>query len=193
MPERRKSKSGRRTVFRIVLIALLSVFIGISLYTVNARRVLRNEMPMPFGFGMSVVLSGSMEPTLSVNDLVVIRSAESYQTDDVVVYQSGGSLTIHRVVRTGNGFVVTRGDANNTEDDPVALDAIKGRMILVIPLVGVAVRFLQTLPGTLIVIALAVFLVNLSWTKEKEEDDREIERIKAEIRRLKEEEEKKQQ
>ena len=193
MPERRKSKSGRRTVFRIVLIALLSVFIGVSLYTVNARRVLRNEMPMPFGFGMSVVLSGSMEPTLSVNDLVVIRSAESYQTDDVVVYQSGGSLTIHRVVRTGNGFVVTRGDANNTEDDPVALDAIKGRMILVIPLVGVAVRFLQTLPGTLIVIALAVFLVNLSWTKEKEEDDREIERIKAEIRRLKEEEEKKQQ
>ena len=193
MPERRKSKSGRRTVFRIVLIALLSVFIGVSLYTVNARRVLRNEMPMPFGFGVSVVLSGSMEPTLSVNDLVVIRSAESYQTDDVVVYQSGGSLTIHRVVRTGNGFVVTRGDANNTEDDPVALDAIKGRMILVIPLVGVAVRFLQTLPGTLIVIALAVFLVNLSWTKEKEEDDREIERIKAEIRRLKEEEEKKQQ
>ena len=75
----------------------------------------------------------------------------------------------------------------------MALDAIKGRMILVIPLVGVAVRFLQTLPGTLIVIALAVFLVNLSWTKEKEEDDREIERIKAEIRRLKEEEEKKQQ
>ena len=39
MPERRKSKSGRRTVFRIVLIALLSVFIGVSLYMVNARRV----------------------------------------------------------------------------------------------------------------------------------------------------------
>ncbi len=191
-PERKKNKGSGRTVFRIVLIAFLSVFIGASLYTVNARRVLRNAMPMPFGCGMSVVLSGSMEPTLSVNDLVFVRAAEDYAVGDVVVYQSGSSLIIHRIVRTGDGYVVTRGDANNAEDDPVRLESVKGRMVFAVPVVGAVIRLLQTLPGTLIVIALAVFLMNRSWTREREEDDREIEKIKAEIRRLKEEEEQKQ-
>lgn len=183
-PEKKKKNSGR-LIYRIVLIVLLSIFVGTSLYTLNSRRVLHDPMPMPFGIGSAVVLSGSMEPTLSVNDLVLVRAQESYLLGDVVVYRSGGSLVIHRIVELGEDYVVTKGDANDTEDAAVGYDAIKGRMILKIPFAGVLVHALQSVPGALLVIALAVFLMERSWRKERAEDDRELDAIKAEIRKLK--------
>ena len=182
-----ESKKGRggRIVFRLLMILLISVFLGAAVYSVNARRVLHNAMPMPFGVGLSVVLSGSMEPTLSVNDLVVVRAADSYQTDDIIVYQSGSDLIIHRIVRIDGDAYITQGDANNTADEPIGLSAIKGKSVLVIPGVGLAVRLLQTTLGKLVVIVLAAVLLSRSRRKERAEGDAELDRIKDEIRRLK--------
>lgn len=187
-----KKKKGGRLAFRIFLMLVISLLLGGSVYTLNAKRLMRNIMPMPFGIGSSVVLSGSMEPTLSVNDLVIVRQQENYAVGDVVVYQSGDNLIIHRIIELGEDYVITRGDANNVEDSPVPYSAVKGRMVLHVPYAGQAVHFLQSVPGVLIVIVLAVFLMNRSWSKEREEDDRKLDAIKDEIRRLREEEEKKQ-
>ncbi len=184
-PDNKNRRTGR-LIYRIVLIVLLSVFLGGSVYSLNARRVMRNALPMPFGVGASVVLSGSMEPTLSVNDLVIVRAAESYAEGDVVVYQSGSSLVIHRIVRVEDEYVVTKGDANNTEDDPVSLSAVKGRLAFAIPFLGLPVRLLQSTLGSVLVIVLIAALVSLSWRKERAEDDKKLDDIKEEIRRLKE-------
>ncbi len=184
-PDNKNRRTGR-LIYRIVLIVLLSVFLGGSVYSLNARRVMRNALPMPFGVGASVVLSGSMEPTLSVNDLVIVRAAGSYAEGDVVVYQSGSSLVIHRIVRVEDEYVVTKGDANNTEDDPVSLSAVKGRMAFAVPYLGLPVRLLQSTLGSVLVIVLIAALVSLSWRKERAEDDKKLDDIKEEIRRLKE-------
>ena len=184
----KKKKNGVRLFFRILIIVVLAVFIGGTAYSVNARRLVRNAMPMPFGWGASVVLSGSMEPTLSVNDLVFVRAVngEDVREGDVVVYQSGASRVIHRVTRIlEDGKIVTRGDANNTEDEPIPAEDVKGRMVGKIPVVGAAVRFLQSPIGIILVIAGLILLINLSWKMERKEDDSELDEIKAEIRRLK--------
>ena len=55
-------------------------------------------MPMPFGFGISAVLSGSMEPEYSTDDLVIVRSTDVYQIGAVVVYQDGSTLIMHRII-----------------------------------------------------------------------------------------------
>ena len=181
----KKKRKGGRLAFRIFLILLISLLLGGSLYMLNAKRLVRNAMPMPFGVGFSVVLSGSMEPTLSVDDLVIVRAAEHYEVGDVVVYQSGQSLVIHRIVEIDDTAVVTKGDANNIEDSPVAVTEIKGRMVGVIPGVGRAVHFLQSPLGIILILALAVFLLNRSWSKEKASDEKSLDALKEEIRRLK--------
>ena len=56
-------KNRGRIFFRILMIVVISLVIGLSIYSWNARRVVGNSLPMPFGIGSSVVLSGSMEPT----------------------------------------------------------------------------------------------------------------------------------
>ena len=87
-------------LLRLLVLVLISLFAGVSLYQWNASTLTGNEMPMPFGVGVSVVLSGSMEPQLQVNDLVLVQRQEEYVPGDVVVYQSGRSLVIHQLLES---------------------------------------------------------------------------------------------
>ena len=175
----------RRVIFRIFMILLISLFIGGTIYTVNARRVLGNQMPMPFGVGLSVVLTGSMEPTLSENDLVIVKEADSYEINDIVVYQRGTELIIHRLISVDGDLYTMQGDANNVPDEPVGLSVIKGKEVASVPYIGFVIRLLQTTVGKIVVIALAAFLLHRSRTKERTEDDEELDQIKDEIRKLK--------
>lgn len=176
-------------VFRILFLLAVSVVLGINIYSWNARRLTGNALPMPFGIGGAVVLSGSMEPAISVDDLIVVRSADSFEVGDVIVYQSGKMPVVHRIVAMDAETVTTRGDANNTDDQPVTYAQIKGKVFAVIPRVGAAVRLLKTPAATIALIVAAVLTVELPYLKEKEEKEAELMRIKEEIRRLKEEQE----
>ena len=183
----KKTGSSKRKQFilRMVVIVFISVFLGVSVYTINAKRVLKNQLPMPFGVGVAVVLSGSMEPTLSVDDVIFVRAADSYQVDDIIVFQENQELVIHRIISVDGTSYTTQGDANNTPDPPVELPRVKGRLVMCIPFAGVLVRGLQSLPGIILVLVLAVLLMRLSWRKEKDASRKEQDAIKDEIRRLK--------
>ena len=176
-----------KSIARIALLLILGLILGLRLYSWNARSLTGNVLPMPFGYGGAVVLSGSMEPTIMVDELIIVQAADSYAPGDIVVYQTGKILVVHRIVDVDGETAVTRGDANNVEDEPIALSQIKGRVIAHIPAVGAAVRLLKTPAVTVLLVLGAVLLVELPYQKEKEEKEKELERIKEEIRRLKEE------
>lgn len=177
-------KKKRTGAARILLFIIISLVIGFTVYRWNAERLAGNAMPMPFGFGMSVVLSGSMEPELSVNDLVIIAESDSYETGDTVVYQSQGDLIIHKIIETDGVTVVTKGTANNIPDEPIQVEAIKGKLVMKLPKVGIAVRGIRTPIGVVVILAAALLLLGRSYRNEKARDDAELEAIKAEIRRL---------
>ena len=163
--------------------------LGINIYSWTAKRLPGNVLPMPFGYGGAVVLSGSMEPTIAVDELIIVKAEDGYEVGDIVVYQAGRILVVPRIVTLDGETVTTRGDANNVDDGAVALSQVKGKVIAHIPHVGKIVRLLKTPVATILLIAAAVLTVELPFLKEKEKKDEELERIKEEIRRLKEEQE----
>lgn len=175
-------------ICRRIVLALAAIIFGVRVYAWNAESLVGNRMPMPFGYGMAVVLSGSMEPALSVNDLIVAKETEDYAEGDMVVYQDGDSVVVHRIVAVDEEMVQTKGDANNVADAPISREFIKGKVIAHIPGVGHVVKFLKNPIGIITILAAAVTLMELSYRKEKQKDDDELERIKAEIRKLKDEE-----
>jgi len=186
----RKNSKWRKisgTVTRIIFLALVGIIAGTSLYSWNASRIAGNSLPMPLGYGCAVVLSGSMEPELSVDDLVIIKQTDTFNEKDVIVYQSGKSLVIHRVVSIDGDTVITKGDANNTNDSPISRDAVKGTLVCAIPYVGVITRAISSPIGVVCILALALILLELSYRRERKQDDDDIEKIKAEIRALKQE------
>ena len=174
-----------KSVIRIGLLVLAAVIIGVNLYSINAARIGGNAIPMPFGVGAAVVLSGSMEPALSVGDLVIVAESNSYLVGDMVVYQDGRMAVTHRIVSITDSEVITKGDANNTEDSPITLAQLKGKVVLAIPLVGYVINAVKTPIGTLCVIALAVFLLERSFRAEKQQDEQKLDAIRAEIEKLK--------
>ena len=183
--EKKQLKNKWKSALRIALLALLAVIVGVNVYTLNASHLTGNTVPMPFGVGSAVVLSGSMEPEISVGDLLIITEAQSYQVGDVVVFQDGRSSVTHRIVSISEDKVVTRWDANNTEDAPITLEQIKGKVTMVIPLIGYAINLIKTPVGTICVLALAVFLLESSFGAEKKKKENELDEIRAEIEKLK--------
>lgn len=178
-------KKRTKTALRITALVLLAALMGLSVYTINAERLNGNVLPMPLGVGATVVMSGSMEPTLSAGDLLIVVRAKSYAVGDVVVYQSGGMGVVHRIVEIDGRSVITKGDANNTADEPIELSRIKGAVAFSLPGVGYGVNLIKTPVVTVILLALAILLMEGSLRKDKKADRARIEAMKAEIERLK--------
>lgn len=176
-----------KTIARMGVLILIGLVLGVNTYLWNARSLTGNSLPMPFGIGAAVVLSGSMEPTIMTDELILVQAQDSYGLDDIVVYQSGHVLVVHRIVDMDGELVTTRGDANNTDDPPIPVSQIKGRVIGHVPNVGAAVRLLKTPAATLTLLAGAVLLVEIPYRRTKKKDDDELEQLKEEIRRLKDE------
>ena len=178
-------KRNIKAALRTLLLIIAALVMGFGVYSVNAERLTGNVLPMPFGFGGAVVLSGSMEPELSVWDLILVVPSETYGVNDVVVYQDGRTAVVHRILRFEGDHVVTMGDANDTEDEPIPVTAIKGKVIFSLPAVGLVVNLIKTPMGVIGVLGLALWLMERSFRKEKNSKQEQLQQIRAEIEQLK--------
>ena len=172
---------------RRIILVVVGLVLGLNVYMLNASRLMGNKMPMPFGYGMAVILSGSMEPEMSVGDLIIVHESNDYVVDDVVVFQESGILITHRIVDIQEDEYVTKGDANNAEDKPIMVSNIVGEVILCVPGLGNLVNIIKSPIVSIVIIVIAMLLVEKSNEKDRKKDDDELEKIREEIRRLKEE------
>ena len=172
-------------ILHTALLVLLAAVVGVNIYAINVTRLAGDLVPMPFGFGVAVVLSGSMEPELSTGDLLLLVRQDAYYAEDVVVYQDKNMAVTHRIISISEEGVITKGDANNTTDSPISPAQIKGKVVIAIPLIGYLVNVIKSPMGTLTTVILALWLLERSFHLDKAKDDKKLDEIKAEIERLK--------
>ena len=138
--------------------------------------------------GMQVfnVVSGSMEPTYSVGDLLYVKDVDpdSVKVGDPITFVLNEDLVVatHRVVAIDGQArqFYTKGDANETADAaPVHFNNLVGVPVFSIPLLGYVSAYIQSPPGMYVAIAFgavllaAVFLPDLLIKKPKEEKQEE--------------------
>ena len=111
-------------VLKILMAVIVSVLIGYNLYLINAQVVLHEKLPMPFGYGTAVVVSNSMYPYLEINDLIIIEKTNDYEVGDVIVYDDGSVLVVHRLVEIDDKTFVAKGDANDSNDREYSVNLI---------------------------------------------------------------------
>ncbi|OGM27635.1 signal peptidase I [Candidatus Woesebacteria bacterium RIFCSPLOWO2_01_FULL_39_61] len=124
--------------------------------------------------GMRVITltSGSMEPVIPVPSLVLTKPVESYKKGDIITYQEISPTTgitfnhtiTHRIIEEKKideqPIFITKGDANNVPDPQnVTKEAIKGKVILILPYLGYFPLLLKTLPGFLLLIAMPSYFL----------------------------------
>lgn len=148
--------------FSIILTVILVFFLVCSVYTVLVRVTTDEPQPDVFGWSWAVVISGSMEPNIKVDDLIIVHRQNSYALKDVITFrsESGRSVITHRIVgETSVGFI-TRGDNNNVNDfDPITKDRIIGKVVMVIPGIGKFISLLQTPFGLLLILLVGILLI----------------------------------
>ena len=187
--ETKTPKKVKMNAGRIIALILAVLVVYCCVYSLVVKAVRNETLPMPLGFGVGVILSGSMEPTYHVNDLIFAVKAKNFKVGDIVVYQTGGTPVVHRVIEAddGSGTVITQGDANNAPDDPVVISRIKGKVLFAVPFVGAVMRFIKTVPGMIMILIVLFILLLLSIRtrgEEKTEESKktEIEKEIAELR-----------
>ena len=152
----------------------------------NGQVVLKEKLPMPFGFGTAVVVSNSMYPYLEINDLIIVKKTNDYEVGDVIVYDDGSVLVVHRLVEIDDKLFVAKGDANDSNDREYSINLIKGEVVKIIPGMGVIQEVLANPFVKLGGLGLAFFLFELSFRIDKKKP-KETDELEEEIKRLKEE------
>ena len=89
-----------------------------------------NILNIPFfGYQSFKVISGSMEPAIMVSDKIIVKQQKNYQIGDIITYKSGDEYITHRIIEIDKDKVITKGDANNTNDEPILIEQIIGKVI----------------------------------------------------------------
>ena len=79
--------------------------------------------------GCLLVVTGSMEPTINIKELVVIKEQKEYKVEDIVTYRDHSNhFVTHRIVSKVGKTVVTRGDNNSVSDEPIRIEEIEGKV-----------------------------------------------------------------
>ncbi len=128
----------------------------------------------PSKYNAYVVLTGSMEPTIMVNDVVITkkRNKEEIKKDDIITFISSdprfaGTIITHRVIEdpiidesTKNYKFKTKGDNNNVADEVlVNYNNVIGNVIVDIPKLGYIQYFLAQQGGWIFVILIPALIV----------------------------------
>jgi signal peptidase len=118
----------------IILLTLVAVFLAATI------------LPIPGNIKIFTVMSGSMEPTIKIGGIVVVKPTLNYKVGDIISFSADinvkSSIT-HRVTainQKGSQTIYTvKGDANDVPDsNPVKKENVIGRVLFTIPWIGYA-------------------------------------------------------
>lgn len=121
-------------------------------------------IPKFIGYTPYTVITGSMEPKYHVGCVTYVKPIDfdELKDGDVITFTTGSLTVTHRIVSIDKEkqTVITKGDANNTEDGSISYSNIKGKATdFSIPYLGYAIVWIGTVKGKVL---LLIILAGLS-------------------------------
>ncbi len=138
---RSEKKREKRKADRGQIAPALCNIIGTALIIAVIFTALPLTLPRLSGYMIYNVISGSMEPTLSVGSVIYAKYKEPSEIEkgEIIVYDHNGTVITHRVERNFeiDRCFITKGDANmNPDPDEVPYENYIGVMDRHFPIVG---------------------------------------------------------
>lgn len=149
----------------IAFVFLLVIVVG---YNYIQLQIMNKDYSNFFGYTVFQVSTGSMAKTLNVYDVILVKITKEVQVNDIITYKKDNELITHRIMEMDGDKLITKGDANNTEDEGITKDAVIGKVISVYPKVGVWAKVFSE-PNVLISVFITLILIGLAISKDKQE------------------------
>lgn len=158
-------------IFIDFLVFIITILILFSLYNLISIKVLNKPYTNLFGFSVFEIATGSMEPTLNVKDLVIVKITKNISVDDIITYEEDGNLITHRVIEIKEDTITTKGDANNSIDVKVPKEKIVGKIVYIIRKGGI-IREVFITPKVIISITITLVLISLCLSYKENKPDK---------------------
>ena len=157
-----------------MFLILMIIVIIIGAYYMYQIKIQKKEYANIFGYSFFEVATGSMSPTIEVGDVVITKITKDVNKNDVIVYKDGESIITHRLIEKNEEEIITRGDANNSEDKPIKENMIIGQVIKIILQLGTWQKILSS-PEILVLIIMLIIILSTIYaytSKAEEKDDK---------------------
>lgn len=179
-----KNKKVTKKIFKyIILISLIILFIINLILSFE-------ENTHICGIYMFNIISESMEPTLEIDDVVIVKkcSPKDLKVGDIITFNHEGRTISHRILKITNEEeikITTKGDNNDVPDkDEVTASEIYGKVLFRIRKIGKIVHYIQNVRGFINIAIFILIVYVLVSLREKQKNNRKIKRKKYEIKKI---------
>ena len=166
-----------------VLIVFFGIFLLVSLYTLIQVKVLKNEYSNFFGYSLFEVQTGSMHGTIEAGDWIIIKLTKDVNVGDIITYRSGDNFVTHRITESYKGTFVTKGDANNTADEPIDQSQVIGKLTKTLHGFGILRKSIFN-PPVIIFLIITLYAFNLVFKKDKSNFDKKVQNLIKNLKKL---------
>ena len=146
-----------KKIVNVIAYIALIILIIYALNIVYFRVIKKEKLPRVFNYYVFKVITGSMEDTISIGDTIVVKKTKNVKVNDIVIYEKDGIFITHRIVKIDGNSIITKGDANNTEDDPITKNQILGKYIKKAKVLGFIVKY----KVIIITLLLLIYTINI--------------------------------
>lgn len=180
-----KNKRMTKKIFKYIILNILIILFIINLI------LSFEENTHIFGIYMFNIVSESMEPTLEVNDVVVVQKCESSQLQkgDIITFQQDGRTISHRILDiTKDKNIIkfkTKGDNNEIPDsDLIPESQVYGKVLFSIRKIGRIISYIQNIRGLINIVFFVIIVYILVSLRDKQKNTRKMKRKKYEIKKI---------
>ena len=202
-------KRIRRVLVNLVSLVSVCLIIASILVLLKVITTKQGEAPSIFGYSLFRVVTGSMEPQIPVDSLILVKreEASNLQVGDVISFYSRdpsllGEVNTHRIVEIheneGSLSFTTKGDANNIVDRyDTREEDLLGKVVFSSASIGKFVRLLSNplvffpfiiLPLAILIIKNIIDSVKTAKALVREEEEAAVREAIQAIREKKEQE-----
>ena len=119
-------------------------------------------------------MTGSMEPTIEKDELIIIKEQKAYQVGDIATYVDVyGNLITHRIEYLDKQDFVTKGDDNEISDESTNVKNIQGKVIYHSKPLGIFILYYLRLVIAVYIIIWLVLCVRKIVRKEEKHEEKQ--------------------
>lgn len=155
-----------------ILLVIVTIVLAIGCYYIYQIQILKNEYANLFGYTFFEVATASMYPTIEVGDVVIVEITKNVEENDIIVYIDEESIITHRLIEKNDDKLIARGDANNSADMPIDESMLLGKVVKIVPKLGIWRKILISPEvAGLIITLLVLFGFGYAYFSKPEEKD----------------------
>lgn len=180
-----KNKKMTKKIFKYIILSVLIILFIINLI------LSFEENTHILGIYMFNIVSESMEPTLEIDDVVIVQKCDTSQLQkgDIITFEQDGRIISHRILdvtkEKGTIKFETKGD-NNEIPDPEKVEAgqVYGKVLFKVKRIGKVISYIQNVRGLINIAIFAVIVYILVSLRDRQKNTRKMKRKKYEIKKM---------